>query len=354
VEAITLVLADGTITTCSLENDPDMFRAALVSLGSLGVVIRVTMRASQQYQLSYTTETISLSRFLKEYSQIWRSAEYVRAWWWPYSQKVVVWRGDRTQAPQTSIKAHSKWLPNFEIGKRVYEASLYALTYYPSLLPSFERALFRSQFPAKENVVSGATVANPHEALQMDCLFSQYVDEWAVSLDDGVEAIRRLDNWINKDDDSSTGIPVKKGKRTFVHAPIEIRVNAGIGDQAYLSPSRDGTAVIYIGVIMFRPYFTPVSYRAYFHAYEHLMRSLGGKPHWAKQHNVNAEEEKRIFGEGMERWLEIRRRVDPTGVFVNGYVKRHLMGEKEGKESKGVGTMDGESGRLYKRFRAVL
>ena len=84
---------------------------------------------------------------------------------------------------------------------------------------------------------------------------------------------------------------------------------------------------------MYRPYFTPVSYRAYFHAYEHLMRSLGGKPHWAKQHNVNAEEEKRIFGDGMERWLEVRHKVDPTGVFVNGYVKRHLMGEKEGKVS---------------------
>jgi len=354
VEEITLVLANGSITTCSMENDPDMFRAALVSLGSLGVVIRITMRASPQYCLSYTTETIPLSRFLKEYDQIWKSAEYVRAWWWPYNRKVVVWRGDRTQAQPTLTQPHSKWLPNFEIARKIYEASLYSLTYCPSLTPSFEKALFRSQFTGEENTVSEVTVSNPHEALQMDCYFSQYVDEWAIPLNAGVEAMERLDNWINKDDTSSSGIPVPKPKRIFVHAPLEIRVNAGNGDHAFLSPTRDGKPVIYIGVIMYRPYFTPVSYRTYFNAYEHLVRSLGGKPHWAKQHNMNAEEARRIFGEGMEKWLQVRNRVDPTGVFVNGFVKRHLLGEREGKESRGVGTMDGESGRLYKRFRAAL
>lgn len=354
MENITLVLADGTITTCSLENDPDMFRAALVSLGSLGVVIRMTMRASPQYRLKYTTQTVSLSRFLKEYDEIWKSAEYVRAWWWPYNRKVVVWRGDRTREQATLTQERSKWLPNFEIGKKIYEASLYGLTYYPSLLPSFEKARFRSQFPAKENEVSEPTVGNPHEALQMDCFFSQYVDEWAIPLNSGVEAIERLDNWINKDDSSSSGIQVPKRKKVFVHAPIEIRVNAGNGDHAFLSPTRGGKPVVYIGVIMYRPYFTPTSYRTYFSAYEHLMRSLGGKPHWAKQHNMDAEEAKRVFGEGMERWLEVRNRVDPTGVFVNGFVKRHLLGEREGKDSRGVGTMDGESGRLYKRFRAAL
>ena len=208
----------------------------------------------------------------------------------------------------------------------------------------------------KENVVSEAIIGNSHEALQIDCFFSQYVDEWAVPLDSGVEAISRLDRWITaRDSSAETGIPYTTNKKVYVHAPIEIRVSSGRGDHAFLSPAREGTPVVYIGVLMYRPYYRPTSYRQYFTAYEHLMRSLGGKPHWGKQHGLSAEEAKHVFGDALRRWLEVRGRVDPKGVFVNAYVKRHLLGlSSTGKEKIGVGILDGESGRLYKRFRAVL
>jgi len=190
----------------------------------------------------------------------------------------------------------------------------------------------------------------------MDCFFSQYVDEWAVPLGSGVEAISRLDRWITEHDSSAeTGIPITTDKRVYVHAPIEIRVSSGRGDHAYLSPAREGTPVVYIGIIMYRPYYRPTAYRRYFAAYEYLMRWIGGKPHWAKQHGLSAEEVEQVFGDGLRQWLEVRSRVDPNGVFVNAFVKRHLLGlSSTGKEKIGVGILDGESGRLYKRFRAVL
>ena len=319
------------------------------------------MRASSKFNLSYTTETISLARFLSEYDTIWSSATYVRAWWWPYTRKVIIWRGTRTQSPQTPSSTiprsyFAKIASSFELGRKIYEYSLYVMTYSPSLLPTFEKVLFRAQFPAKENVVSEPIVSNSHEALQMDCFFSQYVDEWAIPLGSGVEAISRLDRWITADDSSAdTGIPITTDKRVYVHAPIEIRVSSGRGDHAYLSPAREGRPVVYIGIIMYRPYYRPTAYRRYFAAYEYLMRWIGGKPHWAKQHGLSAEEAEQVFGDGIRRWLEVRSRVDPNGVFVNAFVKRHLLGlSSTGKEKIGVGILDGESGRLYKRFRAVL
>jgi D-arabinono-1,4-lactone oxidase len=346
-----LVLSNGTITTCSLDNDPDLFRAALVSLGSLGVVIRLTMRASPHFNLAHTTEIISLSTFLSDYHRIWSSAEYVRAWWWPYNQKVVVWRGNRTQEPliiPSKPSRLSKISSGLELRKRIYEASLYALTYRPSLLPSFEKVLFRSQFPTTDNVLSETTIANSHESLQMDCLFSQYVDEWAIPLESGIEALARLDNWIRKRDTSfQTGIPFETNNSIFVHAPIEIRVASGNGDHAYLSPATKGP-IVYIGVTMYRPYFTPTCYRRYFAAYECLMRMFNGKPHWAKQHALSAAEARVVFGDGLEKWLRVRERVDPKGVFVNEFVRRHLLGVK------GVPGTLGTEGRMYKRFHASL
>jgi D-arabinono-1,4-lactone oxidase len=355
VEDITLVLANGTITTCSLENDPDLFRAALVSLGALGIIIRITLRASQAYNMAVTTETVSFSRFLEQYDAVWLSADYVRAWWWPYTRKVVIWRGNRTQVPETRPAASSfltSLTPKFTVGKNLYEVSLYALTYTPSLTPSFERLYFSTQFPNAENVVSATTISNPHQALQMDCFFSQYVDEWAIPLESGPRAIVRMDNYLSGHDTSvDSGIPVSSSSsQVWVHAPIELRVNSGQGDLAYLSPARDGP-VLYIGVIMYRPYCTPTKYREYFSAYELLMREFHGKPHWAKQHWLKAPEVRAVFGDGMQKWLAVRERVDPKGMFVNAFVRRHIIGT-DGKS--GVGVMDGETGRLYKRFRAVL
>jgi D-arabinono-1,4-lactone oxidase len=216
--------------------------------------------------------------------------------------------------------------------------------------------MFKAQFPAKENVISEPTVCNSHEALQMDCLFSQYVDEWSAPLASGVEAISRLDRWITaRDFSTETGIPISTNKRIYVHGPIEIRVSSGCGDHAYLSPAREGTPVVYIGVIMYRPHHTPTPYRLYFLAYEHLMRSLGGKPHWAKQHRLSAKEAEEVYGDAIRKWLDVRNRVDPSGLFVNGFMKRHLLGTSmTGDKNIGVGTLDGESGRKYKRFRAAL
>jgi D-arabinono-1,4-lactone oxidase len=353
VEEITLVLADGTITTCSLDKDGELFRAALVSLGTLGIVVRLTMRASPQVNLAYTTETISLERFLTEYDAIWSSAVYVRGWWWPYNRKVVIWRGDPTHAsPSTLQSSLAQWFSDNVIDRKFYQTSLYALRCKPRLLPAFEKVLFRAKFPSKENVRSEPVIDKTHHALQMDCLFSQYVDEWSVPLSSGIEAISRLDRWITHNDTSNTGIPVN-AEKVFVHAPIEIRVSSGKGDHAYLSPARNETPVIWIGVIMYRPYFAPTAYRRYFAAYEHLMRSLGGKPHWAKQHSIPAADAESVFGDGMTRWLKVRARVDPRGIFVNAFVKRHLLGV-QGKESLGVGVQDGDLGRLYKRHNAVL
>jgi FAD/FMN-containing dehydrogenase len=65
-----MILANGGTSTCSLDIDPDLFRAALVSLGSLGIIVRITLQASPQYNISYTTEIVSLSRFLSEYDAI--------------------------------------------------------------------------------------------------------------------------------------------------------------------------------------------------------------------------------------------------------------------------------------------
>jgi len=139
------------------------------------------MKASPNYNLEYTMETISLSCLLSEYNSIWSSAAYVRAWWGPYTGKVVIWRANRTHAPispaaSKSLNPLAQLASYYELARKLYEFALYCLKYKPSLLPQLEKLLFRySSFPVEENVPSKPIVGNAHQALQMDCFFSQYV-----------------------------------------------------------------------------------------------------------------------------------------------------------------------------------
>ncbi len=51
VRELTLVLADGSTLVCSAEQEPEVFRAARVGLGALGVIAEVTLRCVPAFTL---------------------------------------------------------------------------------------------------------------------------------------------------------------------------------------------------------------------------------------------------------------------------------------------------------------
>ena len=52
VRALELVLADGSVRRCSAEEDPDLFAAARIGLGALGVLATVTLQCEPAYALA--------------------------------------------------------------------------------------------------------------------------------------------------------------------------------------------------------------------------------------------------------------------------------------------------------------
>lgn len=77
---------------------------------------------------------------------------------------------------------------------------------------------------------------------------------------------------------------------------------------------------------MIRPYGKPTRYQTIFDKYERLMRFFGGRPHWAKAHTCGALELAELYPE-LSQYLKARERADPSGIFLNPYVKRHLFGD---------------------------
>jgi len=53
---------------------------------------------------------------------------------------------------------------------------------------------------------------------------------------------------------------------------------------------------------------------------EPIFREHGGRPHWGKIHNLGARELAPLYPM-WERFLEVRRRLDPNGVFLNDHLR---------------------------------
>jgi D-arabinono-1,4-lactone oxidase len=182
----------------------------------------------------------------------------------------------------------------------------------------------------------GSGVAPQREALLMNCLYSQFVNEWALPLSRGPEALRRLDAWIHRDPACGLALPRAP---VYVHAPIEVRAadSSGTSPRAFLDPAAAGGATLYLNATLYRPRgLDPPATAAYYAAFEALMAELGGRPHWAKNFS-GAVAGPRFFAErygaDMERWRAARRAADPDGVFVGPWLRANVLGDGEERMS---------------------
>jgi D-arabinono-1,4-lactone oxidase len=181
-----------------------------------------------------------------------------------------------------------------------------------------------------------SAVEEQRNGLLLDCLYSQFVNEWAIPMSKGPEAIRRLDAWLHGDE-ATAGIPFSsKGIR--VHCPIEVRVSDSTRKEAGPTPYLDFSCrtepTLYLNAIMYRPYgLEPRCTKRYYQAFEWLMRDLGGKPHWAKNFSfVKGSDIKEMYGEDLKSWRRVRAEVDPEGVFVGDWIRRNLLDDGNGGE----------------------
>lgn len=324
VLALRIMLANGRAVRCSLDQNVHLFRAALVSLGALGVVIEVTFQAVPTFDIEWHQSTQPLHRILAAWeTDLWSQAEFVRVWWIPYAKRAVVWKAGKTRKPRRPPRG--SWFGG-RIGFHTYHVLLYMAHWIPSLLPTIEWFVFGMQYGFRDGRTDSA-VEEGQTGLLMDCLYSQFVNEWAIPLHKGPEAIARLSAWIHGDQEASR-IPVSP-RGVFVHSPIEVRVSdtSNSAPRPYLDNTHRDGPTLYLNATLYRPYHTdPPGRERYYEAFEYLMKELGGRPHWAKNlATVTRADVGAMFTSDLEDWVHIRNAVDPDGMFVGDWHRRYLL-----------------------------
>ena len=127
--------------------------------------------------------------------------------------------------------------------------------------------------------------------------------EYALPREHLVQAVRDIRSMIER-----TGL--------LVSFPVEVRAVAP--DDIPLSPAF-GRETGYIAVHVFNKF----AYEPYFREVEAIMNGCEGRPHWGKLHFQTAETLRPRYPL-WDRFIAVRARLDPGGMFGNAYLERVL------------------------------
>ena len=323
VKSFVIVLSDGNAVRCSPDENQELFRAGLVSLGALGIITEIEYQMSSHSNIEWMQTMKPLEEVLSKWSgDLWTEKEFTRVWWMPYKKRAIIWSAVRTDKPER--EPTSSWYGG-SIGFHTYQFLLWVSNWVPAILPTVEKFVFGMQYGFSDYMVTSA-IQEQRTGLLMDCLFSQFVNEWAIPLEKGPEAITRLQTWINGEE--GHGIPFSS-KGLYVHAPVEVRVSdtSRMDPRPYLDNTNQHGATLYLNATLYRPYLQdPPCKNRYYEAFEWLMREMGGKPHWAKNFSYTSQEYiSEAFGENLEKYLSVRDEADPDGVFLGQWHRRNIL-----------------------------
>ncbi len=104
VIGLQLVTADGSLLTCSADEEPEVFHSARVGLGALGVVSTVTLRCVPAFSLHAVEEPVRLDHVLDHFDAYVAGNEHFEFFWVPHTDWALTKRSNRTDRP-----VHPRW-----------------------------------------------------------------------------------------------------------------------------------------------------------------------------------------------------------------------------------------------------
>jgi L-gulonolactone oxidase len=296
IKALELVTADGSVLTCSEKEHPDVFAAARVGLGALGIVTAITFAVEPLFLLTAREEPMPLERVLAEFDQLWAENEHFEFYWFPHTGNTNTKRNNRSAGPEQPVGQLAGWFEDEFLSNGVFQVAQWVGRTAPATVPAIAQISSKALSARTYTDIPYKVFTSPRRVRFVEM-------EYAVPRAALVETLRELKAMVGR-----------SGLR--VSFPVEVRTAPA--DDITLSTA-SGRDSAYIAVHMFRG--TP--YQAYFTAAERIFTAHEGRPHWGKVHTRDAA----YFAEVYPRFGEftaLRDRLDPERLFQNDYLRRVL------------------------------
>ncbi|RNB79448.1 FAD-binding protein [Brevibacillus nitrificans] len=291
VVGLTVVTAAGEVLECSREEHPDLLRALQVSLGMLGILVRVRLLVVPAYRMRYRSIRMPVADCLSSLDTFREEHRHFEFYAFPYSDTAQVKFMDETTELSQVNQAWSY------MKKMVMEnAVFWLLSEGCRLIPSLCKPVSKLSAQAVPTVDESG---QSHHLFATPRLVRFYEMEYSVPAEKMKAVVEEI-------------LQVIEEKQYAVHFPIECRYVKN--DDIWLSPAF-GRDSAYIAVHMYKG----MPYQPYFQRIEAIFQRHAGRPHWGKMHTMKAEQLHQVIPR-LEDFLALRTQMDPDGLFLNPYL----------------------------------
>ena len=297
VAGLELVLADGTIRTCSAD-DPaaGLFDAARVGLGALGLLTAVTFRVQPAFLLQAREAPMHWSEVISRLPELTSENEHFEFFWFPHTEGCMTKRNNRSDGPARPLSSWRHWLDDEFLSNSVFGVACRLGYRMPAAIPRVNSAASRALSARTYTDAAYRVFTSPRRVRFKE-------QEYAVPRDQLTDVLGELRGLFQRRD-------------WRISFPIEVRVAPA--DDPWLSTAY-GRDSAYIAIHVYHE--SP--HAEYFRDVEAIMTAVGGRPHWGKLHTRDADYLRGVYPR-FDDFVALRDAVDPDRRFGNPYLQQVL------------------------------
>jgi len=293
VQSFKLVKADGEILEVDKTKDSEVFKTALVSLGSLGIITEMTINIVPKFQLHERSGLMDFEEVCDNILDWLKKENHIKMWWFAHTDKMMVYRYNKTYEPVNDTWFRQKFMDEW-VSVYFYRLMLWWSNRKPIRRKWMNQQIVNGLLPDVNRTERSYKVYNvPEPPIHRET-------EWAFDINLAPTLLREYRNMIEE-------------KGHLINFIQEIRFVKG--DDFALSPCyrRDS---VYVG-----------AYNADNQGWDELLADFeemaikhNGRPHWGKEFNVGSDYLKSVYPK-WDEFSKTRSELDPNGMFENPMMK---------------------------------
>jgi FAD-linked oxidoreductase len=298
VRGLQLVTPSGEVLDCDATRHPEVFSAARIGLGALGVVTAVTLQAVPAFALRAVEGPGTLTAAIEGFDELMTSTDHVEFYWFPHTDVTLL--KSNTRVPiEEGLAPLPRWRAVWDdeiLANGAFAGVVAAGRRVPALVPPLARMSARA--------LGARTWTDHSHRVFVSRRRVRFLEmEYAVPRAEAPAVLAELRR-VHEANDWRAAFPVE----VRVAAADDIPLSTASGrDSAYIA------AHVPAGT-------DPGSW---FAALEAIAGEVGGRPHWGKLHGLDAGVLRTRYPRFAD-FVAVRDRLDPGGVLSNVYLDRVL------------------------------
>ena len=292
MEDFELLTASGEILNCSRTKNPEIFAAGRVSLGSLGILTKITMQNRPRFKLKEHIQLCTVADMMQFIQQWKHQHRHIECFVFSHAEKLMLKTLDETDE---KLQPRKESYPSEDTLLTVCSELIKNV---PSLNPYVQKLL--GTFVKPTTAVDWSSKIFP---TVRNTKFNEM--EYQIPVDHGLDCLEEV-------------LAALRQHKVAIFFPLEFRFVKG--DDIWISPFYQQDSIS-ISVHQYHKQ----DPRLIFDIVEPIFQKYKGRPHWGKMHSMTSMQLRSLYPK-WDDFLTLRQKLDPERKFLNPYLEQLFLG----------------------------